>query len=103
MNTSLPPPSEVPDEIGRANDWDLKINWTDGHESIYPARQLRLLCPCANCKEEMTGRPIIKDENIPQDVHPLKIILVGRYAIRIDWSDGHNTGIYTFENLRSIS
>ena len=95
--------SLLPDEIGRVNEHDLKITWKDGHESIYPARKLRLLCPCANCKEEMTGRPIIKEEKIPQDVHPVKIHLTGRYAIRIDWSDGHNTGIFTFENLRSIN
>ena len=102
MTNSPPSPSIIPAEIGRANEHDIKIIWKDQSENIYPARELRIKCPCANCKEEMTGRPLIKDNLIPQDVHPVSINLVGRYAIRIDWSDGHNTGIYTFENLRTM-
>jgi DUF971 family protein len=35
-------------------------------------------------------------------VHPLKIEPVGRYAIQIDWSDGHSTGIYPFRRLREL-
>lgn len=95
-------PSLTPDEIGRANEWDVKIKWKDDHESIYIARELRLACPCAGCLEEMTGRPLIRPELIPNDVQPLKISLVGRYAIKINWSDGHDTGFYTFEHLRKM-
>ena len=39
---------------------------------------------------------------MPEDVHPLKIQPVGRYAIQIDWSDGHSTGIYSFSRLRAL-
>ncbi|MFC1730173.1 DUF971 domain-containing protein [candidate division KSB1 bacterium] len=93
----------VPVEIGRINVHDIKIRWKDGHESVYPARALRLKCPCALCVDEMTRMPLIKEETIPQDVHPLKVNLVGRYAISIKWSDGHDTGIYTFESLREMN
>ena len=92
----------VPIEIGRANQHDVKIRWHDGHESIYPARELRLACPCAGCVDEMTGAIRIIATSIPQDVHPLAIKLVGRYAISIEWSDGHSTGIYAFEKLRTL-
>ena len=92
----------VPIEIGRANRHDVKIRWHDGHESIYPARELRLACPCAGCVDEMTGAIRIIATSIPQDVHPLAIKLVGRYAISIEWSDRHNTGIYAFEKLRRL-
>ncbi len=91
-----------PVEIGRANEHDVKIRWQDGHESIYPARELRLACPCAGCLDEVTGAIRIIATNIPQNVHPLKIDLVGRYAISIQWSDGHNTGIYAFDRLRKM-
>ena len=94
--------ASVPIEIGRANQHDVKIRWQDGHESIYPARELRLRCPCAGCVDEMTGVVRVISTNVPQDVHPLKIDLVGRYAITIDWSDGHHTGIYSFELLRTL-
>ncbi|MBI4597404.1 MAG: DUF971 domain-containing protein [Candidatus Omnitrophica bacterium] len=95
--------SVAPVEIGRANQYDVKICWQDGHESIYLARELRLKCPCAGCVDELTGAARIISTSIPQNVVPLKIDLIGRYAISIQWSDGHNTGIYPFEYLRSIS
>ena len=40
--------------------------------------------------------------SVPQNVYPVKIDLVGRYAISIQWSDGHNTGIYAFDRLRKL-
>ena len=40
--------------------------------------------------------------SVPEDVHPLKLETVGRYALQIDWSDGHSTGIYPFRRLREL-
>ena len=94
--------SLVPVEIGRANRHDVKIRWQDGHESVYPARALRLACPCAGCVDEMTGAIRVIASSVPHDVHPLTIELVGRYAITLQWSDGHHTGIYPFERLRTM-
>ena len=91
-----------PLEVGRANQHDVRIRWSDGSEKIYPARSLRLKCPCALCVDENTGLRILKEPGIPLDVHPVKIEPVGRYAIVIHWSDGHNTGIYTWENLYEL-
>ncbi|MBI5868323.1 MAG: DUF971 domain-containing protein, partial [candidate division Zixibacteria bacterium] len=71
--------------------------------TIFQARQLRHSCPCAGCVEEMTGRVMVTDSDVPEDVHPLSIHAVGRYAIQIDWSDGHNTGIYTWERLHELA
>lgn len=92
----------TPKEIGRANEQDVKIVWQDGHASVYPARALRLACPCAGCVDEMTGAVRVIVSHVPQDVHPLSVKLIGRYAIAIQWSDGHNTGIYAFELLRRL-
>ena len=92
----------IPVEIGRANEYDVKIRWQDGHESIYPSRELRLACPCAGCIDEVTGQLRVIATSIPQNVRPLKIELIGRYAISIQWSDGHNTGIYAFDRLRKL-
>lgn len=92
----------VPVEIGRVNESDVKIWWQDGHESVYPARELRLACPCAGCVDEVSGAIRVIATSIPQNVHPLTIHLVGRYAISITWSDGHNTGIYAFDRLRKM-
>ncbi len=79
----------------------LGITWNDGHESKYFVRNIRLSCRCANCIDEWTREKILKDETVPQDIRPKKMETVGRYALQINWSDGHNTGIFTFEQLRS--
>ncbi len=92
----------MPTEIGRANEHDVKIRWQGGHESLYPARELRLACPCAGCVDEVTGHVRVIASSIAQTVHPVKVDLIGRYAISIVWSDGHNTGIYSFEKLRQM-
>ena len=70
-----------------------------GHEVLYPARALRLACGCAICTEEMSGRPLLDPASVPADIRPLSVALVGTYGIRVQWSDGHGTGIYTFERL----
>ena len=92
----------VPAEIQRANEHDVLVVWKDGHRSLYAARELRLACPCAGCVEEMSGRKLLDPQSVPADVHPVKLDLVGRYAVHFDFSDGHSTGIYTFEYLRGL-
>jgi len=95
------PPVPVPFAISR-QDNGLRIEWNqDGHEGFFEARSLRLACPCAGCVEEMSGRPRLDPASIPADVRPVTLSLVGAYGIRIQWSDGHGTGIYTFEKLRA--
>jgi len=95
--------SPTPVEIGRAGQHDVRIRWNDGGETVYPARALRLKCPCAMCVDENTGLRILREPGIPLDVLPVKIEPVGRYAIVIHWSDGHNTGIYTWEWLYELA
>ena len=74
--------------------------WEDEHKSAYPARELRLACRCAQCIEEMTGKPLLDPTTVPGSVRARAINVVGNYAINIDWSDGHNAGIYNFRALR---
>lgn len=96
---SNPGPERVePTEDGRR----LRIMWRDGHVSEYEPRALRLACPCAACVEEMTGRPLLNPAAVPADVMPHAIRYVGRYALRFDWSDGHETGIYPWDLLRRV-
>ena len=49
----------------------------------------------------MTGRPLLDPTKVPDSVRARAIRLVGQYAINIDWSDGHNSGIYNFRELRA--
>ena len=91
----------VPQAIHREDD-SVTITWEKGHVGVYPARALRLACPCAECVEEMTGRALLDPRTVPEHVAPAKIDLVGAYAIKITWSDGHDTGLYTYETLLAL-
>ena len=80
--------------------------WQDGKESNFPLRLLRKHCPCAGCQGErdILGRtlmPIVKT-TYDGPITASGASLVGNYALRIDWADGHNAGIYTFEFLRGL-
>jgi DUF971 family protein len=91
----------IPHAINRTNE-GLLIEWDDaGHQGFYPARGLRLACPCAACIDEMSGRPLLDPATVPADVRPVSLALVGAYGLKIQWSDGHGTGIYTFQRLRA--
>src|SRR5512134_3739387 len=80
---------------------EIGVAWPDGHESIWKAKALRCLCPCAECVNEHTGEKMLRDETIPDWIRPVAIEPVGRYGVTIRWSDGHSTGIYAFETLRA--
>jgi ATP-binding protein involved in chromosome partitioning len=91
-----------PVAITRRDDGIL-IEWDRaGDRVLYEARALRLACPCAGCIEEMTGRPLLDPARVPDDIRPLRIDLVGGYGLRVHWSDGHDTGIHTFDRLREM-
>lgn len=88
-------PKAIRRRYGRVEfDWDEM-----GHTGSFGMRALRLACPCAACVEEMTGKPILDPDSVAFDVQADALELVGAYGIRIRWSDGHSTGIYTFRGL----
>ncbi|HTP80854.1 MAG TPA: DUF971 domain-containing protein [Bacteroidota bacterium] len=91
--------------IALASPDQLSIDWDDGHKSVISLKSLRDRCPCASCRGETvllrTYTPA------PQPDLPGKYSLksaeqVGYYALQLRWGDGHETGIYTWELLRSL-
>ena len=93
--------TRIPQGIHRGGR-EVVITWADDHVGTYAAQDLRLACQCAGCVEEMTGRPLLDPATVPHDVEAMSIQLVGSYAVRIDFSDGHGTGIYTYEHLAAL-
>ena len=87
----------------------IDVVWTDGHKSHFELGYLRDSCPCATCSNShgtstpqagtASSNPFVMYKAKPkiQDVE-----MVGRYALRITWNDGHNTGIYSYALLRGI-
>lgn len=80
----------------------LSVLWEDGHRDDFDVRDLRLACHCALCIEEMSGRKLLDPKTVRPDVSPRVITSIGNYAIGIDWNDGHNSGIYSFDHLHSL-
>ncbi len=85
----------------------LSIRWHDGTESFYPIAYLRRMSPSADMRqlrEEMQTNPlvILPDSGSSGPLSATNAELVGRYALRITFSDGHRTGIFSWDYLRSI-
>ena len=92
-----------PVQIIEETDSELSIAWSDDSESHYKAVELRRVCPCAGCVDEWTGKKVLRDESVPDDISFSHISIVGRYALNFHFSDGHETGIYTFAMLRKLA
>lgn len=92
----------IPKEIRKKGNKQLKITWEDGHVTLFDFRLLRQNCPCASCVSELTGERTLHPESVPEGLEATKAEIVGNYALRFQFSDGHHTGIYTFEKLREL-
>jgi DUF971 family protein len=99
----------TPVRLNLKRDERLEIDWQDGLKSVYSIDLLRTMCPCAMCKtvrqEKETKKPLLQvlPGNYSAPMAALSAELVGNYAIQIEWSDGHGSGIYSFQYLREIS
>ena len=94
-----------PTTLKRQPDGGLVIEWSDGQRRIYSVAQLREQCPCATCREKRSTPPPLFQVLKPQEAQPLTLVgmkPVGNYAYSIEFSDGHDTGIFTFERLREL-
>ena len=91
-----------PKEVDTNDPSVTTINWEDGKISRYPNRYLRSMCPCAQCVNEVTGERMISLDSIDPAVRITTVAPVGRYALHFQWSDGHGTGLYSFDTLRKL-
>ena len=101
-----------PEHIAISKSKGIQIDWTDGHHSAYGLVYLRQQCPCASCTGAHGTAPQIYQPEMPDPANPFQMFkpslkmnsaeAVGSYAIQINWSDGHNSGIYSFDHLRKI-
>lgn len=80
----------------------LEVTWPDAGVRRHPVRALRCACGCAVCVDEHTGKKVLDDSTVPDDVGITDMELVGNYAVRFTFSDGHDTGIYTWERLFAL-
>ena len=91
-----------PLDIRNVGENEIMILWDDDHRSLYDLSFLRLNCRCAHCVDEWTGEVLIRESSIPKKLSLRETEPVGRYGVKFRWSDGHDTGIYAFEQLRRL-
>ena len=109
--TETPGVEAQPEHIAISKSKGIQIDWKDGHHSQYALAYLRDQCPCASCTGAHGTEPQKSNYSAPEQspfqmfkltLKMLNVEPVGHYAIRIDWSDGHSTGIYSYDHLRKI-
>jgi len=114
MPTPLDPrkkPTSV--KIHVKNGTGMDITWTDGHASHYEFAYLRDECPCATCndaREKKTSLGEMASSFKSSPALPMfkpkpraqAATVVGNYAVQLSFTDGHSTGIYSYDHLRNI-
>jgi ATP-binding protein involved in chromosome partitioning len=91
-----------PKEVHLTDREPPQILWDDGVNMSYLPRALRTACPCAGCRNELTGEKILRDETVPNDIKVVEARPVGRYGLNLIFSDGHSSGIYVHDLMRSL-
>ncbi len=106
LGAGSPEPTEITVSRQRR---EVRIAWRDGHESRYPLDLLRRACPCALCAEQRArqsapaGLTVLQGPVMrPGEIEASEVKPVGRYAITFVWSDGHDSGIYSYPYLREL-
>ncbi len=84
----------------------LVVEWRDGHHSDFDAATLRQACPCATCREKREQRQTTALPILEVGAHDEILLsgaeLMGQYAIKLIWSDGHDAGMFDYRYLRSL-
>ena len=94
-----------PTHLDLKRDEALTVRWSDGRESVYPIAYLRRMSPSADAqqtREALASNPLTVLSSSSGPLRAEKIEPVGRYAVRLIFSDGHHTGLYTWTYLREI-
>ena len=82
------------------NERRMRLAWSDGHSAEFDYDYVRGYCPCAACQGHGAFKIEYQPPTSPVDL--ASIMPVGNYGVSFVWTDGHATGIYRFDFLRSI-
>jgi len=86
-------------KIYQKNNHEFTIEWNDGFHADYRLSDIQRQCPCANCVDETTGKRFPHGSHTNHDVRAVKIMNVGRYALKIQFTSGCSSGIYGLDFL----
>ncbi|MDD9952649.1 MAG: DUF971 domain-containing protein [Zetaproteobacteria bacterium] len=89
-------------EIWQEDTDTLMIHWSTGEHMAYDVGLLREECPCAACRDEITGVRLYAPRMDQPKVRPHEIASVGSYALKITFDDLHSSGLYSFAGLYDL-
>ncbi len=96
------PDSPAPTGVELDRETGLTVTWPDGTVAHFTLAELRVNCPCAECRGlREQGRIPGPGEHAPVPLRAVDAELVGGWGLQISWSDGHETGIYAWSILRA--
>jgi DUF971 family protein len=96
--------TDAPVTIDVQREAGVTLIWEDGTTARFELEELREHCPCAECRTRRDRAQPVREP--ASAAHPLRIVdahLVGGWGIGISWSDGHTTGVYSWDLLRPDS
>ena len=80
----------------------LTVTWADGTTAAFGLEELRVNCPCAECRGlREAGQPAWPRPGAPVPLEADGAELVGAWGISMRWNDRHETGIYSWALLRN--
>ena len=89
-------------EFELLNDNLFSTTWNDNHQSYLLLKDIRNACPCATCKAALKGFKKKIEVKNPECFELISVEIMGSYALKFKWGDGHDTGIYSFESLLAL-
>jgi ATP-binding protein involved in chromosome partitioning len=89
-------------KLKQLDNYSFQIEWSDGIFDSWRLSELQKCCPCARCVDEATNERRASAPTVNEDVKAKMIQSVGRYALRIQFTEGCSSGIYHFDYLRSL-
>lgn len=89
-------------KIWQKDDYTFCIEWNDGILQEFRLSHLQRNCPCAQCNDERPGQRLLDSKTVAEDVRAIFIRSVGHYGLRIQFTSGCSSGIYSFDKLRAI-
>ncbi len=92
----------LPTQVEPLSPIEIFIAWNNGEKYSLPYKEIRYHCPCAGCVDENTGQRTLERSSIRPDIRATQVQLVGRYALQMTWSDGHDTGMYHYDRLYEL-
>lgn len=90
-------------KICQKDNHTFTIHWDDGIVADYRLSELQRHCHCANCIDESTGKRLLDVASIQPNVRAVRIVSVGRYALRVQFTSGCSAGIYDFDMLYKLT